>query len=238
MDNTPNFYLTTHNTDLSELRGWQQPDGIWSSERAALGGMRDGAYQPGQGVDVRRVEMNGEITDSGVASKMAIGSYENALGHTTIGYVPINVVRATPEQVAEMEKLESELGRSFTKEAYGRWLNNFHEARRDRLHPSAHAFDGNVSLLLAPVTRHIGDRVFETVVIAGLFTDPSKLKAAMSERRLADPESPALTYVSVRANTSFDLEVIFRSEDAFTEVVVQNGAADKRYTELLQELGL
>lgn len=239
MDNR--LFITTHNTDFTELRGWQQPDGIWTTELLALGGMVRGAYQLGQGVDVRTMRVDdGSIDVNGLPGRVTVGAYRDALGAAQTGFIPENIDRATVEQTAELRELEKVLRRDFAAENREQWRTALALAQQN--HRPRTGEDGFVWMVLAPAERTIGISSYtrHTFVIAGLFTDESTARAELARRQLTDARGTSLTLVSVPLNSSFDVDKLGHTAGIVAEMVKAGGRAnlESRYAELRKELGL
>ena len=233
------LFLTTHNTDFAELRGWQQPDGIWSTEHRAFGGMRPGAYQPGQGVDVREIDIDPETFTAEIPSTVIIGGFVDVLGNLRTGFVPRTPQpRATAGQKAEFLALEKKLGRSFITEEVNAFREKLRAAQAERTGASSTL----VWLVLTPTTKMIGDYRRNTSIINAVYSTRAPLDAAVTARRREQPDAPALKFVAVHLDQSFDLHQLAASEATVTEtlpveLVVIDPAVD-RYTQLRAELGL
>lgn len=238
------IFLTTHSTAPivgdSRFLDWQQPDGIWSTEHRALAGMRRATAPDatGFGVDIRAVQTDTGIIDrDGVTSNIVVGSYTDVLGDMRMGRLPQIRTAATAEQLAELHRLETELGVSAARHMDEEWARELEAARTARFSID---FPTIVWLVLSPTLRYAGG--VRQVTVAGAFNSVSLLHESLDRFSHEQPGARKyLTCVPVLTDSPLDLDHLIRTRDHMADDTAPDSSASvehARYAALCDQLGI
>lgn len=230
-------FITVKNTDLTELRGREAPEGIYTSAELALGAMHEGAYRPGQGVGIREVQLSQWLrTESSweAGIRTVFGSYKDGANRNCYGLIPEqDSEKMTPVQRVRFLQLEREHGVDTAADAIAQWKQRRAEARL-KLTTLTDTDKPPVYFVTTPFTDSIGDYRFPSARILGAYTTREQ-----AEMALEDEDSAEVRNIHRRHfNTRFDPRT-FTTEDAlnYKPVPVELDSRDE-LQQLINQFGL